>query len=377
MPDKPDGDSTRPHLLPGSRPNATPDDEATLRQRAQETLRTLSRVVEQTGDSVFITDRNGTIEYVNPSFERMTGYSTQEAVGATPRLFKSDAHGPEFFQELWRRLLAGETVREIFTNRAKDGRLYYEDQTVTPMRDARGEITQFVSTGRDVTERRRTEAAMRRLNDSLEREASRIAGVLHDEAGQFLTIAHITLADVASTLPAAARERLQEVRQNLDQIEDQLRRLSHELRPRILDDLGLVSALSFLAAGVSSRTGIAISVDATREAGCSSLASTAIYRMVQEGLTNMSKHSQATRGFVVLKRVDAGLSCSVSDNGVGFDPQALGSNTASGLGLITIEDRLEAVGARLVIRSAPGAGTEVSTTIPLEISDASHDPPRR
>jgi two-component system, NarL family, sensor histidine kinase NreB len=341
-------------------------------------LRTLSRVTEQTGDSVFITDRNGIIQYVNPSFERLTGFTREEAIGATPRLFKSEAHDPQFFQDLWRRLLAGATVREVFTNRRKDGRLYYEDQTVTPIRDAAGQITQFVSTGRDITDRKRTEAALRRLNDSLEFEASRIAGALHDEAGQFLTVAHITLADVARTLPAPARERLQEVRRNLDQIEDQLRRLSHELRPRILDDLGLVEALKFLAAGVSGRSGIPINVEASGVDGqCSPIVATSIYRMVREALTNISRHARATKASVVLALEGNAFSCAISDDGVGFDPQAEGAGGGSGLGLIGIRDRLEAVGARLEIRSAPGAGTELYTMIPRERSDAPQNPPGR
>ncbi|HEY3382570.1 MAG TPA: PAS domain S-box protein [Vicinamibacterales bacterium] len=346
-----------------------------VEERAEEALRTLSRVIEQTDDSVFVTDRDGVIQYVNPSFERLTGYSRQEAIGATPRLFKSDAHEARFFVDLWQRLLAGSTVREVFTNRRKDGRLYYEDQTVSPVRDAAGRITQFVSTGRDITERKRTDAALRRLNNSLEHEASRIAGALHDEAGQFLTVAHITLADVARTLPPAARERLQEVRQNLEQIEDQLRRLSHELRPRILDDLGLVEALRFLAEGVSGRTGIPITVEASVNGPCPSPVATAIYRMVQEALNNITRHARATRGSVVLKQEGEKIACSVDDDGVGFDAVGHGSNGHPGLGLLGIQGRLEALGAQLTIRSAPGAGTELLTTIQLERSDAAPNSP--
>lgn len=345
---------------------------------AEETLRTFSRIIEQTGDSVFVTDREGIIEYVNPSFEALTGYSRAEAIGQTPRLFKSDEHDASFFADLWQRLLSGATVRAVFTNRRKNGRLYHEDQTVTPIRDASGRITHFVSTGRDITERRRTEEALRRLNGRLEHEAERIAAVLHDEAGQFLTAAHITLAAVARTLPPPARERLREVRHHLDQIEEQLRRLSHELRPRILHDLGLVEAVEFLAGGVSARTGVPIQVEASVEHRCPPLVATAIYRMIQEALTNMTRHARASRATIALREEAGGLSCAVRDDGVGFDAAAgPAAGGAGGLGLLGIRDRLEALGASLTVTSAPGAGTELRTFVQLEIPDAASDSPRR
>lgn len=346
------------------------------RDAVEDTLRTFRRIIEQTGDSVFVTDRRGTIEYVNPAFEALTGYSREEAIGATPRLFKSDEHDARFFQDLWQRLLSGATVRVVFTNRRKDGQLYHEDQTVTPMRDAEGNITQFVSTGRDVTERRRIEETLRRLNDRLEHEATRIAAVLHDEAGQFLTAAHTTLAGVARTLEPAARERLEEVRHHLDQVEDQLRRLSHELRPRILQDLGLVEAVRFLADGVSGRTGVAIEVDASLDRPCQPLVATAVYRMIQEALTNMTRHARASRAFIVLRQETAGVSCTIRDDGVGFDAAADPGGSGRGLGLVGIRDRLESLGATLTISTAPGAGTELRTVIPLEMPDGPSDPPR-
>jgi two-component system, NarL family, sensor histidine kinase NreB len=346
--------------------------------RAEDTVRMLSRIIEQTGDSVFVTDRQGTIQYVNPSFEALTGFSRQEAIGATPRLFKSDEHDTRFFQDLWRRLMSGHTVRTVFTNRRKDGHLYHEDQTITPIRDGAGEIRHFVSTGRDITERRRAEEALRRLNDRLEHEANRIAGVLHDEAGQFLTAAHITLAAVGRTLPPAARERLREVQQHLDQVEEHLRRMSHELRPRILDDLGLADAVAFLANGVSGRSGVAVDVDVELERPCPPLIATAVYRMVQEALTNVTRHARARRATVVLRRDEAGLLCSVRDDGVGFDAAAPGAEAGDrGLGIVGIRDRLAAFGATLSITSAPGSGTELRTVIPLETSDAPPHSPGR
>lgn len=335
----------------------------TERQRAEETLRKLSRAIEQTGDSVFVTDREGTIEYVNPSFEKLTGFSREEALGANPRILKSGKHDAPFYVRLWTTILSGQVFRAVFTNKRKDGRLYHEDETITPIRDSQGHVTHFVSTGRDITRRKRTEEALRRLNDQLENESARIAGVLHDEAGQFLTSAHITLAEVARELPPA-RERLQEVRRNLDQIEERCRRLSHELHPRILDDMGLVDALRFMAEGVSRRTGISVSLEASVEKRCPRVVETAIYRLVQEALTNITKHARAT---IVLWPDAQSIHCSVRDDGLGFNVGAqVARRGEPGLGLARIRDRLEAVGGTFAIFSTPGGGTELRAAIPLE-----------
>jgi diguanylate cyclase (GGDEF)-like protein/PAS domain S-box-containing protein len=125
------------------------------RKRHQEEakLRRLSSVVEHATDIVYITDRDGVIEYVNPGFVRVSGYSRSEALGKTPRLVKSGKHGEEFYQHLWSNVLNGREFRELFINRRKDGSLYYEEKTITPIRNESGEVTHLVSTGKDVSER--------------------------------------------------------------------------------------------------------------------------------------------------------------------------------------------------------------------------------
>ena len=127
----------------------------TDQKQAIEQMHKLSSAVEQTADAVIITDPQGVIEYVNAAFERITGYSRDEAVGQTPALIKSDRQEPEFYKNLWRTILSGEIYNDIFVNRRKDGKLYYEEKTITPLKDASGRITHFVSTGKDVTERTR------------------------------------------------------------------------------------------------------------------------------------------------------------------------------------------------------------------------------
>lgn len=135
---------------------------------AEEELMKLTGALNQTADSIVITNKAGQIEYVNPAFETLTGYSKSEAVGKTPHLLNSGHHAPQFFQNLWQTILAGQVFRTEFVNRRKDGTLYYQAETITPIRDHQGRITHFISTGRDVTERRQSEEDLRRSRELLQ-----------------------------------------------------------------------------------------------------------------------------------------------------------------------------------------------------------------
>ena len=123
------------------------------RKQAQAQMSKLSRALERTGDAVIITDRYGVIEYVNPAFEEMSGFTSQEALGKTPNIIKSGKHDAEYYKQLWSTLLSGEDFRDIMINRMKDGTIYYEEKTISPLQDANKEITNFVATGKNITER--------------------------------------------------------------------------------------------------------------------------------------------------------------------------------------------------------------------------------
>jgi PAS domain S-box-containing protein len=132
----------------------------TERIRAGREIAQLSRVVSQMADTVVITDINGLIEYVNPAFEHLTGYTQAEALGKTPRILKSNRHSYDFYENLWETILRGEVFQSELVNRKKNGDFYYETKTITPIRDAEGKITQFVATGKDITERKLIEEAL-------------------------------------------------------------------------------------------------------------------------------------------------------------------------------------------------------------------------
>jgi PAS domain S-box-containing protein len=141
----------------------------TERKQTEEQLRQLSRVVEQAEDTVVITDRNGKIVYVNPAFERLTGYRAAEAVGNSPRVIKSGLHDNDFYKNLWDTILMGEVFTGEIANRKKSGDVFYEIKTIAPLRDARGVITHFVATGKDITEKKYAEEQLRLAYQDLER----------------------------------------------------------------------------------------------------------------------------------------------------------------------------------------------------------------
>jgi PAS domain S-box-containing protein len=132
----------------------------TAHKQAQENLIKLSSAVEQSADSVVITDRNGVFQYVNPAFEKLTGYKKEEVEGKTPRILKSGEHPEVFYKDLWQTILSGKVFRAQFTNKKKNGEFYYEELTITPIRDENGTITHFVSTGKDITQNKIAERAL-------------------------------------------------------------------------------------------------------------------------------------------------------------------------------------------------------------------------
>ncbi len=129
--------------------------DVTKRKQNEERIRTLTNAVEQTADSIVITDKNGIIQYVNAAFEQTTGYTREESIGRTPAILKSGVHDRAFYETLWATILAGKVFRDTIANRKKNGEVYFAEQTITPMRDPAGKIAQFVSVVKDITEQRK------------------------------------------------------------------------------------------------------------------------------------------------------------------------------------------------------------------------------
>ncbi len=213
--------------------------------------------------------------------------------------------------------------------------------------------------------------ALRQLNETLEEEIKRIAYAVHDEAGQLLVAVHLGLADLARELPEPQKQQVAQIEELLNQIEKQLRRYSHELRPTILDDLGWIPAIRFLAEGVSKRANLSIEIKTTISGRLPGPMEIALYRIVQEALTNAAKHSKASRVWIRIARKNGTFCCSIEDDGVGFDVPAVQSDgKRRGLGLIGMQERLNAIGGALSIDSAGGRGTRLLIQLPMEARNA-------
>jgi PAS domain S-box-containing protein len=212
------------------------------------------------------------------------------------------------------------------------------------------------------------------LMQAQDQEARRIAHVLHDESGQLLAMVYISLDELAKSLSGAGKERVEKIKGLLDEVEDRLRDLSHELHPAMLDHLGLVPSLEYLASQTSKRTGIQMSIESNLRERLSPLLELTIYRVAQEAFNNAVRHAGPAAVRLRLVQDAQAIQCAIQDDGVGFDPRATFTRGGKrGLGLPGMRERVEAVGGTLEVLSAPGEGTKLFLSIPREkIHGVSH-----
>jgi signal transduction histidine kinase len=204
--------------------------------------------------------------------------------------------------------------------------------------------------------------AVRRVVDAQEAERKRLARELHDETGQALTSILLGLKPLDDKLGSdEAREALVSLRELVVATLQDVRRLAVELRPAALDDFGLVPAVERLAETFRERSGLEVDLESRLgERRLPSELETVLFRIVQETLTNIVRHAEASRVSILLTAKNGAVTAVVEDDGVGFDPL-----TVSGLGLVGMRERVELVGGRLQIESGAGAGTTVVAEVPL------------
>jgi signal transduction histidine kinase len=277
---------------------------------------------------------------------------------------------PEIDQETARRLqmrtalyvplvLRGEAIGVITAQdkQGADPRFSAEDVRLAEVFAQRATVAVDLS-------RRVARDALRRVVSAQEQERRRLARELHDETGQALTSILLGLRTVEEAGgEAEMRAAVGEVRDLVRSTLQDVRRLAVELRPKALDDFGLVAALERLAESFTEQTGIAIAFQSLLpSARLTPEIETALYRIVQESLTNIVKHAQAHSVSIVLGRKSDSVSVIVEDDGVGFDPDR---TREGGLGLIGMRERVSLIGGRLTIESRPGAGTAFVAEVPV------------
>jgi two-component system cell cycle sensor histidine kinase/response regulator CckA len=377
------------------------------RQKAEDTLRKLWRAVEQSADLVMITDHSGVIEYVNPAFETLTGYSREEAIGRTPRILKSGQQSPELYQQLWQTILAGNVFRGVLVNRKKNGEIFFAEKTITPLRDSEGNIANFISSDRDITERRRLEAQLQQAQkmDAIGRLAG---GVAHDFNNLLMVIsayAELTLdslapkhplrrnveeiqtasrraADLTRQLLAFGRQQMQalqllDLNEVIQEICKMLPRLIGEDIELILDpgrSLGKVKADTVQIEQVVMNLA-ANARDAMPHGGTLTIETCNV--RVDEAY--LQRHSIVPPGDYVL--------LAVTDSGEGIPPEHLShifepfyttkeEGKGTGLGLATVYGIVKQSGGFIWVYSEAGLGTTFKIYLPLVHQKISKVPPR-
>ncbi|MCL5045344.1 MAG: histidine kinase [Actinobacteria bacterium] len=227
---------------------------------------------------------------------------------------------------------------------------------------------------RMATSRRRISA---QILQAQEEERKRIARDLHDETSQALTMLIIGLEMLDREVPSeamAVRDRLGELRALTSRTLEEIRRITYDLRPTILDDLGMVAALRWYVRNKLEPAGLEVQFDVSGlEVSLPAKLNTAVFRIVQEALTNVLRHSDATRVTIEVKGSAKKISATISDNGKGFDPAALNQVEAGlekGLGLFGMRERAALIGGSVEIKSQKGRGTVVKITIPIGGAEA-------
>jgi PAS domain S-box-containing protein len=349
------------------------------RNRAEAALRDSEEryreLFENARDAIYVHDLEGRYTRVNRAAETLSGYTREEIVGHSFVEFVA----PEHIEQVRRRFCAklakqGETNYEIEVI-AKDGhrvpieissRAIYEN----------GLLVGVQGTARDITERKRAQDALqmfsRQLIEAQEDERRRIARELHDQIGQVLTAVKMNLHAVQRF--SQASEASCYLKENIESVDEALRLvrdLSVDLRPPVLDDFGLATGLRWYAGRYAMRTGLEVEVVIElpdEQERFSRDLETACFRIAQEALTNVARHSRATSVLLHLVKNGTVLLLSVTDDGVGFDVESLRKRAprASTLGLISMQERAHAAGGTIEIKSVISKGTAVQFRVSSE-----------
>ena len=367
-------------------------EDITNRKRAEEARKESEEryrsIFENAVEGIFQTTRDGKYVEVNPALARMYGYdSPEDLIAAITNIASQLYVDPGRRDEFVRLMQEQEEVTgfEALVYR-KDGSFIWISENVRTRRDPAGVLVGYEGTVEHITERKLAEARLRttldevrtlsgRLTKVQEEERTRIARELHDELGVGLTCLKIDLSRlhtmVSEGAGAGARKKAgDKIRSMVEQIDTTIasvQRLVTELRPAILDDLGLVAAVEWQCQDFQKRTGIpCICVTSADDIAMEPERATALFRICQEALTNTARHAQATAVTIKLELRSNSLQLVVADNGVGI-PDAKLSNRQS-LGLIGMKERVALFGGEITIQGHPGKGTTVTACLPRRLS---------
>jgi PAS domain S-box-containing protein len=348
-------------------------EDITERKQAEEALRESEErfrsVTQSAHDAIIVADQRGHILSWNRGAHTMFGYSETEVLNQPLTLVI-----PTRYHEVYGLAMA-RVVRSDETNLfgptceldglRKDGTEFPLEMSLAVWRTNTGAFSSAII--RDLTERKRNEQARARLTAVLfeEAERRRIARELHDQIGQMLTALKLTLEAAGRHPDGASGGKLEIAQRSVEELIRQVHDMSLDLRPPMLDDLGLLPALLWLFQRCADQTNVRVTFEHTGlERRFAQEVETAAYRIVQEALTNISRHARVTDVIVRVWTDNCTLWVQVEDKGIGFDVSLKSSRT---MGLTGMRERACGLGGDLTVESAPGRGTRVTAELPFEL----------
>lgn len=333
-------------------------------------------LVERIPDMILLTDLEGRPYYVSPSVTPILGYTPREVIGRLPADFLSPANAAKINGMLSMIRDGMDTEGAEMAISRKDGRVASTEWNGIPVR-LDGDIVGFQLICRDHTDRREAEEEIRKsrerlrnlsshLQTSREQERKRIAREIHDALGQTLTAIKLDIAWLKKQLPKSKKDLIDKTEAVIGLVDATImtvKRLCSELRPGLLDDLGLFPAMEWLANDFQKRTGIRMQVaEPNREITMNDDLATSIFRIFQEALTNIARHSHATAVRVSLTQRPKLIELEISDNGIGITREQI-SHRGS-FGLMGMAERAHALGGGFRISGVAGEGTTITVRIP-------------
>jgi PAS domain S-box-containing protein len=327
------------------------------------------QLFENAHDGIWLHDLEGNFTAANKAAEKMTGYSLEELCQMNVKTFLSE-ESLNLAHQIRKKILNNEPVNQPYEQRVfrRDG-TEITIEIATSLVTEKGKPVAFQHVARDISEQKRMGENLRfylqQATRAQEEERKRISHELHDDTIQALVVLSRQLDALATekNLPEPVRLRLEELWQQTDNIVQGVRRLSQDLRPAAIDRLGLLSAIQWYAEEVAKYSGVATKVNVTgKEHRLPEEVAITLFRIIQEALRNVWRHSGATSAEINIEWFDKSTRVTVSDNGQGFKlPDKVGDLAKFGkLGLAGMQERAQLVGGTLAVQSAPGKGTTLT-----------------
>jgi PAS domain S-box-containing protein len=321
---------------------------------------------------------DGAVDFVNQRWLDFTGLSLEEEIEEPNRVVHPEDL-PRVMEKWLGDMAAGESSEGEMRLRQADGEYRWFLVRTVPLRDELGTIVKWFGTNTEIEDRKKAEDALQcsleelralaaRLQSVREEERTRLAREIHDELGQALTGIMLESASLIRELPGGAKQqsnRAESIMKLADETIQTVRRISTELRPGILDDLGLVEAVEWAVEEFQSRTGTNCRLDLPEDdIVIDQERATALFRILQETLTNVARHANATQVNVRLAKEEGTLILEVHDNGKGINKEELSAGRS--LGILGMRERALLLGGDLAVWGSPAEGTTVFVRVPLE-----------